>query len=133
MQPSITDRRVFPRFQLQPMYTPLAIAAVGDQSEGAFANEGHAYDISEGGVRFEAEHPIPPGSSVQMRITLPNLSTHDLESNRTILVTANVVWLEDEDQPGPYKMAATFHSFVRLADRDRLLRHFATGRYRAAA
>jgi hypothetical protein len=115
------------------MYTALAIAAVGDQSEGAFANEGNAYDISEGGVRFEAELPIAPGSTVQMRITLPNLSAHDLESNRTVLVTANVVWLEDEDEPGPYKMAAIFKSFALVGDRDRLLRHFATGRYRAAA
>ena len=131
MQPSTTDRRSFPRFQLEPMYTPLAIGDLGEQSP--LSNEGHAYDISEGGVRFEAEQPIPPGSTVQMRITLPNLSEHDLESNRTVLVTANVVWLEDEDEPGPYKMAAIFRSFARVGDRERLLRQFASGRYRAAA
>ncbi len=113
------------------MYTPLAIGEVGEHN--ALTNEGHAYDISEGGIRFEAEQPIAPGSTVQMRITLPNLSEHDLESNRTVLVTANVVWLEDEDEPGPYKMAAIFSSFARVGDRERLLRQFATGRYRAAA
>jgi len=131
VQPSITDRRSYPRFQLEPMYTPLAIGALGEQ--GAFENEGHAYDISEGGVRFEAEQPIAPGSTVQMRITLPNLNEHDLETNRTVLVTANVVWLEDEDEPGPYKMAAVFQGFARVGDRERLLRQFASGRYRAAA
>jgi hypothetical protein len=126
----MTDRRTFPRFQLEPMYTPLAM---GPSSDGPFDNEGHAYDISEGGVRFEAERPVKPGISVQMRITLPNLNEHDLESNRTVLVTANVVWLEDEDEPGPYKMAAVFTHFARAGDRERLLRQFASGRYRAAA
>ena len=130
MPQSMVDRRTFPRFQLEPMYTPLAMSAGDNES---FANEGHAYDISEGGVRFEAEQPVKPGTSVTLRITLPNLNDHDLETNRTVLVTANVVWLEDEDEPGPYKMAAVFTHFARAGDRERLLRQFATGRYRAAA
>ena len=126
----MVDRRIYPRFQLEPMYTPLAMSK-GD--EETFENEGHAYDISEGGVRFEAESPVKPGTCVTMRITLPNLNEHDLETNRTVLVSANVVWLEDEDEPGPYKMAAVFTHFARAGDRDRLLRQFASGRYRAAA
>ncbi len=126
----MTDRRSFPRFQLEPMYTPLAMSP---GSDATFENEGHAYDISEGGVRFEAESPVAPGTSVQMRITLPIINEHELETNRTVLVTANVVWLEDEDEPGPYKMAAVFTHFAKAGDRDRLLRQFASGRYRAAA
>jgi hypothetical protein len=130
VQKSMTDRRSFPRFQLEPMYTPLAMSPGGDVP---FENEGHAYDISEGGVRFEAESPVAPGTCVQMRITLPIITDHELETNRTVLVTANVVWLEDEDEPGPYKMAAVFTHFARAGDRERLLRQFASGRYRAAA
>ncbi len=130
MPQSSLDRRTYPRFQLEPMYTPLAMSAGDDES---FANEGHAYDISEGGVRFEAEQPVAPGTRVLLRITLPNLNDHELEANRTVLVSANVVWLEDEDEPGPYKMAAIFTHFARAGDRERLLRQFATGRYRAAA
>ena len=130
MPQSSVDRRTYPRFQLEPMYTPLAMSAGDDES---FNNEGHAYDISEGGVRFEAERPVAPGTRVLLRITLPNLNDHDLEANRTVLVSANVVWLEDEDEPGPYKMAAIFTHFARAGDRERLLRQFATGRYRAAA
>ena len=130
MPQSSLDRRTYPRFQLEPMYTPLAMSAADDDS---FNNEGHAYDISEGGIRFEAERPVSPGTRVLLRITLPNLNDHDLEANRTVLVSANVVWLEDEDEPGPYKMAAIFTHFARAGDRERLLRQFATGRYRAAA
>ena len=126
----MVDRRTYPRFQLEPMYTPLAMS-MGDEEK--FENEGHAYDISEGGVRFEAENPVQPGTRVTIRITLPNLNEHDLETNRTVLVSANVIWLEDEDEPGPYKMAAVFTHFARAGDRERLLRQFATGRYRAAA
>jgi len=127
---TLSDRRTFPRFQLQAMYTPLSIRALDSET---FDNEGHAYDISEGGVRFEADQPVKPGTRVAMQITLPNLNQREIEPGRTVLVFANVVWLEDEDEPGPYKMAAVFTHFARAQDKDRLLRQFATGRYRAAA
>jgi len=112
------------------MYTPVAMRAIDAYQ---FDNEGHVYDISEGGVRFEADRPVKPGTRVAMQITLPNLNEHEIEPGRTVLVFANVVWLEDEDEPGPYKMAAVFTDFVKAGDRERLLRQFATGRYRAAA
>jgi hypothetical protein len=112
------------------MYTPVSLR--GLDREG-FDNEGHAYDISEGGVRFEADRPVAPGTKVAMQITLPNLDSRDIGPGRSVFVFANVVWLEDEDQPGPYKMAAVFTHFARAGDRERLLRQFATGRYRAAA
>jgi hypothetical protein len=127
---SLTDRRIFPRFQLEPMYTPLALQAPEAET---FDNEGHAYDISEGGVRFEADKPVKPGTTVTMQIVLPNLNHREIEPGRTVLVYANVVWIEDEDEPGPYKMAAVFTRFAKAGDRERLLRQFATGRYRAAA
>ncbi len=130
MANSLTDRRTFPRFQLEPMYTPLAVQGPAGTT---FDNEGHAYDISEGGVRFEADKPIKPGTAVTMQIVLPNLNQREVEPGRTVLVYANVVWIEDEDEPGPYKMAAVFTRFAKAGDRDRLLRQFATGRYRAAA
>ncbi len=126
----MVDRRLFPRFQLEPMYTPLAMRTMQDDH---FDNEGHVYDISEGGVRFEADRPVKPGTAVAMQITLPNLNRNEIEPGRTVLVYANVVWVEDEDEPGPYKMAAVFTEFARAGDRERLLRQFASGRYRAAA
>lgn len=128
--PSAMDRRRHVRFQLEPMYTPVALRGMDGE---IFDNDGHAYDISEGGVRFEADGPVAPGTKVAMQITLPNLDSRDIGPGRSVFVFANVVWLEDDDQPGPYKMAAVFTHFVRAGDRERLLRQFATGRYRAAA
>lgn len=124
------DRRRFPRFQLEPMYTPVAVRTMDSE---AFDIEGHAYDISEGGVRFEIDRPVPPGSRIAMQITLPNLDARECSPGRSILVFANVVWLEDEDEPAPYRTAAVFTHFARAGDRERLVRQFATGRYRAAA
>lgn len=130
----ITERRQFPRFVLEPMYTPLAVRRLeSDDSVGAFDVEGHAYDISEGGVRFELDKPLRPGTRIAMQITLPSLNDGDIGPGRTILVFANVVWLDEDDQIAPYKMAAVFTHFARAGDRDRLVRQFASGRYRAAA
>lgn len=124
------DRRKFARFALDPMYTPIAARALDSQS---FDIEGNAYDISEGGIRFELDRAVQPGSKIALQITLPSMSQEDIGPGRSVFVFANVVWLEDEDQPGPYKMAAVFTHFARAGDRERLLRQFATGRYRAAA
>lgn len=126
----ITDRRQYPRFVLEPMYTPLAVRT---QDNEAFDIEGHAYDISEGGARFELDRPFPPGTKLAMQITLPSISDSDIGPGRTILVFANVVWLDEDDQVPPHKMAAVFTHFARAGDRERLIRQFATGRYRAAA
>ncbi|HVU62716.1 MAG TPA: PilZ domain-containing protein [Phycisphaerales bacterium] len=130
MTATSTDRRLFPRFALEPMYTPVAVQC---PEARAFDNEGHVYDISEGGVRFEADKPIKPGSPIAMQITLPNTNPREIEPGRTVFVYGKVVWLEDEDEPGPYKMAAEFTRYAKAQDRERLLRQFATGRYRAAA
>jgi hypothetical protein len=124
------DRRQFARFQLEHMYTPVAVRLLDSE---VFSIEGHAYDISEGGVRFELDRPIEPGTKVVMQITLPDLDSTQIGPGRSVYVFANVVWLEDEDEPGPVKMAAVFTHFARVGDRERLLRQFASGRYRAAA
>lgn len=126
----ITERRQFPRFALEPMYTPVAARILENE---AFDIEGHAYDISEGGIRFELDRPIPAGTKIAMQITLPSMSNTDIWPGRTIMVFANVVWLDEDDAIPPYKMAAVFTHFARAGDRERLIRQFATGRYRAAA
>jgi PilZ domain len=123
------DRRQHARFVTEPMYTPIAARLL--ESE-VFDIEGHAYDISEGGLRFELDRPIAPGTKIAMQITLPSFHA-DIGPGRSIFVFANVVWIEDDDEPGPVRMAAVFTHFARAGDRERLLRQFATGRYRAAA
>ena len=88
--------------------------------------------ISQGGIRFELDRAIEPGTRVAMQITLPTMSD-DIGPGRSVFVFANIVWLEDEDEPGPVKMAAAISQYVRAGDKQRLLRQFATGRYRHAA
>lgn len=123
------DRRQHPRFELEPMYCPVAVRTLDSD---VYNIEGHAYDISEGGIRFEMDQAVPPGTKIAMQITLPCTGA-DIGPGRNVLVFANVVWIEDEDEPGPVRTAAIFTEFVRAGDRERLLRQFATGRYRAAA
>lgn len=112
------------------MYTPLSVRTL---DKDVFDIEGNAYDISEGGIRFEIDRPVAPGTKIAMQITLPNLNAGDIGPGRNIFVFANVIWIEDEDEPGPVRSAAVFTHFARAGDRERLLRQFATGRYRAAA
>lgn len=121
------DRRRFPRFTLPVAYTPIAVRLLHEKE---FTNEGHVYDLSEGGLRFEVDEPVPVGTRVAIRLALP-----DWADQRTsdVYAMATIVWVEDEDEPGPVKMAAVINEFCRAGDRDRLLATFATGRYRLAA
>lgn len=130
MTTTTQNRRQFERFTLAPMYTPIT-ARLLDSEE--FTLEGHAYNISEGGVRFELDQPIAPGTQVALQITLPpGQAGDDPGPGRSVFVFANIVWIDDED-PGPVRMAATFTRFARLGDKERLIRTISSGRYTRAA
>lgn len=126
-----TNRRQHERFALAPMYTPITARLLENEE---FTLEGHAYNVSEGGVQFELDHPIAPGTPIVLQITLPtgNAAPPDIGPGRSVFVFANVIWIDDED-PGPVRMAAAFTRFARLGDRERLLRMISTGRYSRAA
>lgn len=127
------DRRQHARFLVPPMYTPISVRPVDSES---YVWHGHAYDISEGGLRFELDEPIQTGTSVGLRIELPGrgLTAKRLLGPERLPVYAigNVVWLDDEE-PGPVRMAAVFTRFTRAGDRDRLLRRLASGYFSLAA
>ena len=63
-----TDRRRHPRYLLPSMYTSVDVRPL---SSDEYQWSGHAYDISLGGLRFELDHPIEPGTRVAIRIELP--------------------------------------------------------------
>lgn len=130
--PSIHERRAHPRYLLPSMYTTIAVRAI-DSDE--FTWEGHAYDISEGGMRFEVDHPIPPGAEVAIRIELPGASSMRVADRKPVYVFANVVWLEEEDidTAGPVRMACVFKRFVEPGDQERLMARLKSGRYSLAA
>jgi len=122
----LRERRQHPRFSVPPMYSPIAVRTL-DSDEFRF--QGHAYDVSEGGLQFELDRPFEPGTRLAFRIELPGpmafgRSPHvgpgrDMGPGRAIFAFATVVWIDD-DEFGPARMAAVFNMFCRAGDKDRL-------------
>lgn len=110
------------------MYTPISVRTL---DEDVFRWEGHAYDISEGGLQFECDRAFSPGSQLAMKIELPGvgLTAQQMRgaSGLPVFVMGNVVWLEDEDEPGPARMALAITRFARAGDRERLMGRLDSG------
>ncbi len=127
---TLSERRRHDRFVVPPMYTPICAGPL-DGPEGEFPWEGHAYDVSEGGAQFELDHLLARGETVRLRIELPGLglSSRQIISGGAapIVIHANVVWLEDEDEPAPFRMAAIFTRFLHERDRQRLTNRLQSG------
>ena len=122
------DRRQFERFSVPPMYTSVGIRPIDIE---VYLWEGHAYDVSEGGIRFELDRGIAPGTRVGIRIDLPQRigtvpGTADAGPERALFAIGTVVWADDSE-PGPVQMAAVITRFARDIDRERLLRQFRFG------
>lgn len=126
------NRRKFERFRVSPMYTPITVRE-GGMVEGEFG-EGHAYDLSEGGVQFELDRFVLPGTAVTVQITLPTGGAmwDDLGPGRSVLAFGNVIWA-DESEPGPVRHAVAFTTFARVGDKERLLKQLGSGRFARAA
>ena len=123
------DRRQFKRFTLQPMYSPVAvvIAEPGGQDGTMIELDGHAYDISEGGLRLELDEPIGIGTVADVRVQLPGMSD-------AVRATGVVVWENDSlDDPGPRRMAVRFQEFLEDEDHARLVQYLGEGWLRCAA
>lgn len=121
--PGLINRRRYERFATAPMYTPVSVRA-----PGGFEQAGHVYDVSEGGVRFELDAALPPGTPIELAVSLPGPVASTVEA------AGHVVWTAiDPLEPGPVRMAAAFTRFASLADRVRLIERLASGRYSRAA
>lgn len=119
------DRRACERFTLMPMYTSVQAKRLADDATEELA--GHAYDISEAGVRIELDQALEPGESITIDLTLPGATS-------TIAASADVVWVNDAiDDPGPRRMALRFTNFRSDEDHDRLRRYLGSGVVRRAA
>jgi len=128
----MTDRRRFLRYLLPSMYTAVSARRLDEED---FTLHGHAYDISVGGLRFELDEAIEPGTQIALRIELPGADQLRLAEARPVYVFANVVWVEqdDLDHAGPVRMACVFTDFVQAGDEDRLHTRLRSGRYSVAA
>jgi len=121
-------RKNGPRHVLPVGYTPIAVRRL---DEDEFVLEGHAYDISAGGVQFELDQGIEPGTPIAVRIHLPT-RVGDIGPGRAVFAFGNVVWLDDEDA-GPVRLAVAFTSFARAGDQERLVRQIGDQANRLAA
>lgn len=123
------NRRKFERFVVSPMYTEVKVCAL-DEHRPTFL--GHAYDVSEGGVQFELDRAIAPGTTVAMELTFPGSAYSTDEGGNTVVVIGNVVWADDSE-PGPVRMAIAITRFAKDVDRERLIRQLSTQRVKRAA
>ena len=122
---SNVDSRQYERFTLAPMYSSITARRVG--SEDVKELHGHAYDVSEAGVRFELDEVIDPGESIAVDLTLPGMQS-------SVSATGDVVWVNDEaDDPGPRRLAIQFTGFRSDEDRFRLLNYLGSAQVRRAA
>jgi hypothetical protein len=94
-----TDRRRHPRFSVDPMYSAVSVVRRGQREEG------HVYDVSLSGMRFELDRPARRGSTLDVEVSLPGCE-------EAIRAKARVVRVFDEiDDPGPRRMAVEFETF----------------------
>lgn len=128
---SVVDRRRHERFRLAPGYTGIAVRL---PDRGTFTLQGHAYDISEGGIRFEVDEPINPGTRVSIRVDLPQAvigCEDDIGPGRAVFVTGNVVWCDVDEARSIAAIAIT--RYDRAGDKERLMRRLTSGRALRAA
>ncbi len=117
------------------MYTPIRVRTLDEQT---FTNEGHAYDLSEGGLQLELDRPIDPGTPVAVELTLHGSQWEDSTepsmglSGRSLFLFGNVVWLDDEEA-GPARMAIAITRFTRPGEREKFIRQLYSGRLARAA
>ncbi|MDF1809926.1 MAG: PilZ domain-containing protein [Phycisphaerales bacterium] len=123
------NRREHERFSVNPGYTSAGIRLHPDET--TFQSEGHIYDISEGGICFELDIPVEPGSTVSMRVDLPT-NVGDQGPGRAVFVTGNIIWC-DIEEPGAAKMALAITRYDRQGDRQRMIRAFSNNGYQRAA
>lgn len=126
--PNAENRRQFERFSLAPAYTEVMVRVPGRRQP----LEGHAYDISEGGIRMELDEAIVPGTSVVVEVKLPpgHVKGAPVED---MLARGTIMWVDDDGVRGPVRMGVLIEDFASNVDRDRLLTRFASGAYRRAA
>lgn len=109
------DQRQHPRIKVPAMYTLIRARVVGSSR---YNWTGHIYDISLGGVRFELDMPIEPGTQLEIRGMLPGAG------HTTFRAVGSVARVHTEEgDHGPAIMGLAFESFQSPMDRHRLAQY----------
>lgn len=121
----ISEARHEPRVSVCPMYSDVRARPKGERR---YRWTGHVYDVSRSGMRFEFDEAIEPGTAIEVRLALPGLG------REPIRVSGRVVRIcEEDDEPGPVRMAMTFAAFRGAEDARRLDRYLSAHLQRTAA
>lgn len=124
MTTATTDRRNAERFRLETALVFVVVGAHGDTPETKGHFEGHAYDISDSGIRVELDAALPVGTPVDVSMQFPGCGA-------AIRLVGTVARLFDEiDDPGPRRMGLHAHAATEADARrlSRLLDQAALGR-----
>lgn len=124
MTTATMDRRITERFRLETALVFVVVGAHGNTPETKGHFEGHAYDISESGIRVELDAALPVGTPVDVSIQFPGCGA-------AIHLVGKVARLFDEiDDPGPRRMGLHVHAATEADERrlTRLLDQAALGR-----
>ncbi|MEX0742454.1 MAG: PilZ domain-containing protein [Phycisphaeraceae bacterium] len=101
-----TNRRRAKRWPLDAPYTTLRVRRESDPDTEF---DGHAYDISIGGMRFELDMALPVGEQVNLELLLPGEPVTAVQGSGT------VVRQHDHEEVGPVRMAVNFTQVDRAA------------------
>ncbi len=123
MDPS--DLRTDQRYRADAPYTRMvvrpedsrAITESKPESDSVDSLEGHAYDVSVRGLRFELDQAVPTGTKIEFVLELPGCARPIRGKGKVVRV------FSDEDDPGPRRMAAHIEEFESEHDRLRLAAH----------
>lgn len=127
-----SENRQHERFRVAPMYTPVTLRTIDNPNR---AYEGHAYNVSEGGLQFELDEAIDAGTPVTIELTLPlgEGEVWDGVSDLPVVtIQGNVVWT-DEEEPGPVRMAMIFTRFASQIERELVSSRVLGKKFRKAA
>lgn len=111
-----TERRAHVRYALPAMHTSICVHRLDAMSIKRL--EGHVYDISEGGIRFELDEPLELDETIHFLIDLP-------AGGGNVSGLARIVRVhQEDDDPGPRRMAVRILRFDEPSDRLRLVNCF---------
>ncbi|MBM4051951.1 MAG: PilZ domain-containing protein [Planctomycetes bacterium] len=115
---ALAEQRLSERYGVNAPYTAVRVGAAGG---AGFPLEGHAYDISATGLRFELDEVMKVGQPLSLELLLPG-------AGGWVRLAGRVVRLFDEiDDPGPRRMAIHVDSFEDDSHRERLVGHLDRG------
>jgi len=123
------NRRARQRFALAPMLSPVSIQRV---REGRMEwITGHAYDISESGMRIEVDGPVAPGDRMNISFSLPG---HATDSQGSVTALCEAIWVNDaDDDPVSPRAGVRFLRFLDASSAERMRACFGERWLRQAA